>query len=177
MNEREKRLVLILGLVAASLLGLFGYKIYARNLDSVRAQKAAAQTVIDKCQAAIDAGDQLADQLEWLAANEPKPQAIQTVRPVFQQFATRRAEEAGLTVLSPSFPPSEESAGYYGRAKVRMTVTGTEAALYRWLNEMQSPKDFRTVASIDLTPLRDDDTKISCTVVLEQWFVPEPSPS
>jgi hypothetical protein len=60
---------------------------------------------------------------------------------------------------------------------VTLKVTGTEKALYEWLHQIQSPKDFRTVITMDLEPLRDDPTKISCTVVVEQWFVPQPSAS
>lgn len=177
MNDREKRLVLVLGLIAVGIGVLFGYKTYADYRTTIQIQTKAAELTLENAENFLALREQAADELAWLAENEPEPNAIQNVRPAIQQFATKRAEEVGLTVLSPSFPPDAETTGHYGRARVQMTVTGTEEALYRWLHEIQSPKDFRTVVSINLTPKRDDDTKISCIVVIEQWFVPEPSPS
>lgn len=177
MNNREKRLVLFLALIAVGIGCLFGYKSYANYRDNIHIEMAAAELTLINAENFVALREQAAEQLAWLEENEPEPMAIQNVRPAIQRFATKTAEEVGLTVLAPSFPPPEEGSGYYGRARVQMTVTGTEVAFYRWLHELQSPKDFRTVVSINLTTMRDDATKISCVVVVEQWFVPEPSPS
>jgi hypothetical protein len=177
MNAREKRLIILLSGIAVIFGGVFGYRAYADELAKVRQQREAAELVLNNAELFLDMREEFAEQIDWLAANEPEPQAIQTVRPLIQQIASRQAEAAGLTVQSPSFPASDEGNGYYGRARVSMTVTGTEEALYRWLHELQSPKDFRTVLSMNLAPLRDDPAKITCTVVIEQWFVPEPSPA
>ena len=178
MNDREKRLILVLAFIGLVIAGLFGYKVYARALADVRSQKRIAELTLDSARRFIEEGEQFADQSEWLAQNEPEPQAIQLVRSNTEQLATEKARAAGLTVVSTSIDPkSEGDGGYYGRARVTLKVTGTEKALYEWLHQIQSPKDFRTVITMDLEPLRDDPTKISCTVVVEQWFVPQPSAS
>lgn len=174
MNHREKRLLLVFAGVAGALVLFFGFETYRSRMEVLRKETEEARMTVTNAELFLQMQDQFADEIEWLELNEPAPRTVQEVQPALEQLATREARSSGLTVLSPSFPPSDENVGYYGRARVRMTVTGSEAALYRWLHQLQSPEDFRTVVSMELTPLRDDDTQISCTVVLEQWFVPEP---
>jgi hypothetical protein len=43
---------------------------------------------------------------------------------------------------------------------------------YRWFDRVNVPSEFRAVTLIRLSPDREDDTKIECTAVIEQWFVP-----
>jgi hypothetical protein len=51
-------------------------------------------------------------------------------------------------------------------------VTGSEESLYRWFDKINVPEQFRAVSQILLSPNKQDDTKIDCTVTLEQWFIP-----
>jgi len=177
MNDREKRLFLFLAVIVVGIGALFGYKSYANYRANIHTQMEAAKLTLNNAEDFLVLREQAAEQLAFLERSEPEPRAIQDVKPAVMQFATKRAEDLGLTVLSPGFLDAEQGERHYARVRVRMTVTGTEEAFYRWLHEVQSPNDFRTVFSIDMITMRDDNTKIYCVVVLEQWFVPEPSPS
>ena len=46
--------------------------------------------------------------------------------------------------------------------------------LYRWLDRINIPDQFRIATQIKLAPEKEDDTKIDCVAVIEQWFVPLP---
>jgi hypothetical protein len=70
-------------------------------------------------------------------------------------------------------PAIEHPSLAYHRARVEMEVSGSEKALYSWLDRLHSPVDFRAVTMIRLYPKRDDDTLVDCQVTVEQWFVPE----
>jgi TPP-dependent trihydroxycyclohexane-1,2-dione (THcHDO) dehydratase len=71
--------------------------------------------------------------------------------------------------------PTESSAGlHFHRAKIQLTVNGSEEALYRWFDRLNIPEQLRIASSIRVSPNTQDDTKIDCTATIEQWFMPLP---
>jgi len=68
--------------------------------------------------------------------------------------------------------PTDKTGPHYHRVKYEIPVSGTEQALYAWLDRMQTPGEFRAVTFLRLSPNREDDTKIDATVIVEQWYVP-----
>jgi hypothetical protein len=53
-----------------------------------------------------------------------------------------------------------------------ISVTGTEATLYKWSDPLNIPDQFGIGSQIFLTPNPSDDTKIDCATTFDQWFVP-----
>ena len=49
----------------------------------------------------------------------------------------------------------------------RFKVTGREDSLYRWLDRLQMPDQFKGVTFMRLAPDAKDDTKIDATVVVD----------
>ena len=103
---------------------------------------------------------------------------MQDTQTGLQSLAEREAQRNQLTINSQRLQPSiEDPALHYHRARLELKVSGMEAGLYRWLSRLHVPEEFRAVTFMQLNPQRDDDTKIDCTVVVEQWFVPDISTS
>jgi hypothetical protein len=113
--------------------------------------------------------------MDWLAEHEPEPTANQDVQTQLQQFAEREAKSTGLTIKTQKPLPTDATEGRnYHRAKIQFTVTGTEESLYRWFDRLNTPEQLRIASQIRLSPNTQDDTKIDCTVTVEQWFIPPP---
>ena len=64
--------------------------------------------------------------MAWLAEHEPEPMANQDVQTTLQQLTEREAKAAGLTIKSQKPLPTDVAGTHYHRAKIQITVTGTE---------------------------------------------------
>jgi len=177
MSDREKKLVLIFGLAAFVLINVFGIARFRQYRDKAHQDMIAAQKGIETAQNLRDIYDERADEIDWMADHRPEPKARQTVETELEQFATKEAQAASLTIASNGgkgkFLESLET-GYFHRARVEYTkVSGSEQALYHWLSRLRSPDDFRAVTFLRLKPDEKDDTQIDAQITVEQWFIPE----
>jgi len=173
MSFREKKLLIFFALAGFVVLNFlaFGF-LKSKRLQVSRAQEQARQELATAEQ--FQQSSQLiADQMEWLAAHEPQPTANQEAQTTLQQLAEREAKAAGLTIKSQKPLPTDSAEGkHYHRAKLQITVTGTEQALYTWFDRINMPDQLRIATQIRMSPDTQDDTKIDCTATIDQWFVP-----
>jgi len=172
MSDREKKLVLFFGLAAFVLVNLFGVTRFRTYRDKVRQDLAAAQKSIETAESRRAAYDERADELEWMASHRPEPKTKQNVPPELEKYAMDQAKVAQLTVKGEKILETVES-GYFHRARVEFTVSGSEASFYRWLETLRMPEQFRTVSFMRLQPDQKDDTLIDAQITVEQYFIPE----
>lgn len=176
MSDREKKLVLIFGLAAFVLINVFGVSRFRQYRDKVHQEMITAEKGIATAEGLREIYNERADEIEWMADHRPEPKARQIVQTELEQFATKEAQTAGLTIAGSgkgTFKEGDET-GFFHRAKVEYTkVSGSEMALYHWLDRLRSPEDFRAVTFLRLKPDEKDDTQIDAQVTVEQWFIPE----
>ena len=89
-----------------------------------------------------------------------------------RQFIEREAKNAGLTIKGQKSIETDNKGQHFHRAKFQFSVSGAEDALYRWFYAINIPDQFRIATDIRLSPVKEDDTKIECVAIIEQWFVP-----
>lgn len=175
MSPREKKLLIFFasaGFVVLNFLAVGFYK--TKRLQADRGLDEARQK-LETAEIYRASREQVADQMEWLAKHEPEPAANQDVQTKLQQLCENEARGAGLTIKSQKPLPSDATEGrHYHRAKIQLTVSGREEALYRWFDRLNMPEQFRAATVIRLSPNTQDDTQIDCTATVEQWFVPLP---
>jgi hypothetical protein len=168
-------MAILLGVVGFAMVNLFAVKWYNGKKKSVEGARQQAELTLQNARAFLEMREQFSDEIDWLAKHEPEPAAVQEIESALQRFVQEEAIKAGLTVKRQKIQPADRAEGaLYHRARVEFEVSGSESALYSWLYKLQSPEQFRAPTSLRLTPERDDDTKIACTVVVEQWFIPQP---
>jgi len=168
---------MLFGAAGVILLALWGYKSYENQKLKVASDRKAAEKALIDAQDNLAQRDSILDEIEWLAEHEPEPEAAEQVPTKLQQLASSEATRAGMTVKKMDILPdrsaeSDEQQGYYKVAQVKFTVTGEEKNLYTWFDRMHSPNDFRVISEINMSPNREDDSKIDCVVTFDQWFVP-----
>lgn len=172
MSDREKKLVLLFGLAAFVLLNAFGVSWFRKYRDKLEIDLRDAQGEVDMANAASLKIDSVIEEMDWMADHAPKARNGQLVSSELEQYGTNQAKTHQLEA-KPNFLPNDESGQHFHRAKVQFKVTGLEASLYRWLGRLQQPDQFRAITFLRLSPDAKDDTLIDCTVIVEQWYVPE----
>jgi hypothetical protein len=176
MSPREKKLLIFFALGGFIILNLFAFRFYTDKKAEVDRKQIEAKSKLEEAQMYSASREEVRDEMDWLAEHEPQPSPHQDVQSALQQLIEREAQVTGLTIKPGSqklLPPDETAGHHYHRAKVQVTVTGTDEALYTWLHDrINSPDQLRGATNIRLSPDREDDTKIDATVVIEQWFVP-----
>ena len=176
MSAREKNLLIFFAIGGFAILNFFGYSFAMKQRSKVNSERVLAEQKLTIAENFQTNSEQVTDQMEWLAAHEPEPAANQDVQTKLQLFAEGQAKETGLTIKTQKPLPTDATVGkYFHRAKLQITVTGTEQALYQWLDRLNMPDQIRIASQIRLTPNQQDDTKIDCTATVEQWFVPKTS--
>jgi hypothetical protein len=172
MSEREKKLLSIAVVVVLLLSCFWAINFYQKKTLTIKSEKRALQDEVALSENLLTVKEQISDEMEWLAAHEPAPESGEQVPARLQEFCAMEASNASMTIKSQKILPNVEESPRYHRAVVDFAVTGKEQMLYQWFDRIHSPDDFRVINSITMTPNREDDTQIDCTVAVEQWYVP-----
>jgi hypothetical protein len=173
MSPREKKLITFFAIAGFAILNLLLFNFATAQRQAVNARRDQAQQKLATAEMFRESSAQVTDQMAWLAEHEPEPAANQDVQTKLQQLAESEAKATGLTIKTQKPLPTDSAEGrHYHRAKIQITVSGTEEALYRWFDKLNMPDQLRIASQIRLTPNQQDDTKIDCTATIEQWFVP-----
>ena len=173
MSDREKKLLIFFGLAGFAIVNFLAFNFAQAKRQEVDRNRAQANEKLATAEMFRASREQVVEEMNWLAENEPEPAANQDVQTRLQQDVEREATAAGLSIKTQKPLPTDETEGrHYHRAKIQITVTGQEQALYVWLDRLNQPTKLRMATQIRLTPNQQDDTKIDCTATIEQWFVP-----
>lgn len=172
MSAREKKLIIFFAIAGFAILNLLVFNFATTKRQEVNTQREQARQKLATAEMFRESSEQVTDQMTWLAEHEPQPAANQDVQTKLQQLAEREAKAAGLTIKTQKPLSTDTDGKYYHSAKIQITVTGTEQALYQWFDKLNMPDQLRIASQIRLTPNQADDTQIDCTATIEQWFVP-----
>lgn len=172
MSPREKNLLILFALGGFAILNLLGFKYYAGQKSAIEGANAQAKNKLKAAEMISSSREEVAPAMEWINARKIGPSDFQIVQSTLQELAEKEATNVGLTLKSQKLLEPDKSGAHYHRAKVQITLSGTEMNLYRWFASVTDIEKFRTVTFIRLSPNKEDDTKIDCTAVVEQWFVP-----
>ncbi|MDB6079049.1 MAG: hypothetical protein JWO82_2796 [Akkermansiaceae bacterium] len=174
MSEREKKLIIFFGIALFIVVNFFGYKLFLDQKQKSAGDLRKAQNQLNEARNYQEKYGTVSEEMDWVESHLPKPKAGQTVQTELERFMDNQAASNQLTVKRRRILPLVEGVNF-NRAKVEFVVNGMEEGLYRWLDRLQTPEQLRAVTHLQLSPQRDDDTKIDCTVVVDQWYVPSVS--
>ncbi len=179
MSEREQKLLALL-LVAGLIIGvMFGGKFLMERYQRSSAKAEQVKNELNTRQLLMNSAEVYQDEISWLEQLQVfeeksrfrKPSQVAETE--LQTFARDQAIAAGLEIKKQGVQPADKTGAHFHRAKAEFQVAGSEASLYRWLDRLNSPRDFRTLTYYRMYPQRKDDTKIDCTVIVELWYVPQ----
>lgn len=172
MSPREKKLLIFFAAAGFLVLNFLAINFFKAKSMEVERQRQEARRKLDTAEMFSASREQVEDEMNWLSEHEPEPAANQDVQTKLQQLCEKEAKATGLTIKTQKPLPSDTTGKHFHRAKFQFSVTGTEQALYSWFDRLNIPDQFRIASNIKLSPVKEDDTKIECVAVIEQWFVP-----
>ncbi len=173
MAPRERKLLILLGTAAFVMLNLVGYTKFSQIREKSRTALSEAENKHKMALTIAESREQATEEIDWLAEHDPEPAAAQDVLTGLQEFCEAQAKSAGLELKSQRPLESEETEGLlYHRARIELRVSGQEQSLYRWFDRINDPSQLRVAVEITLAPNSKDDTKIDCTAIVGQWFLP-----
>ena len=175
MTARERNLLILLVAMAFLAVNLLGYKMwYEPKMTQMQAAMEAAEVKAEANEGMGNILEAVSADKDWLERFEPTPNTAGKVQTKIQQLAENEAVRAGLTIKKKGFGPVISDPGlYYHRARYDIEVNGTEASIYRWLDRLHNPNEFRVVTFVRMNPQRDDLSRADCQIYLDQWFVAE----
>lgn len=171
MSDREKKLVFLFGFAAFVMVNFLAIKWFVGMRDATARKLKEAEARLQQAEVYAESFESVIEEMEWLADHYPEPKARQIVESELERYGSNLATTNQLELKPVKILPPDET-GRFHRAKVQFAVSGAEANVYRWLGMLQDPNLLRANTFLRLSPKRDDDTKIDCTVTVEQWFVP-----
>ena len=176
MSEREKKLLVLVGVLVFGLLNVAAYKYYYLP-QKAKADKSQAEYTKMRQEAIenLEEQDSQRGEIEWLQRNEQKViKSSQQALTDLEAMANREAQRRGLTVkrVKP-LPALEDQNLEFHRARVEIEVSGREQVLFQWIDRLNAPSDLRAATTLSINPKKDDDTQVDCRVTLEQWFLPK----
>jgi hypothetical protein len=171
MSDRERKLVTLFGLAAFVLVNFFVISWFQGQKEKVARDLMKAKSEVQTAEVAAGSFETVEEEMIWLGEKTPSPRPGQLVGSELQQYAENQATTHQLTVANRAIKPNDETGKYFHRAKVQFKVTGREDSLYRWLDRLQMPDQFKAITFMRLAPDKDD-TLIDATVDIEQWYVP-----
>lgn len=178
MSPREKKLLLFFAAAGFLVLNFMAIGFFKTKRAEVERQRDNARQKLETADMFRASREQVTDQMEWLAKHEPEPTANQDVQIQLEQLCKKEAAATNLEIKNQKLLPTEQAEGlHFHRAKIQITVNGTEEALYRWFDRLNIPEQLRIASAIRLSPNTKDDTQIDCTATIEQCFVPLPPPT
>ncbi|BCX50040.1 hypothetical protein HAHE_39480 [Haloferula helveola] len=172
MKPREKRLLIAFAVILFAMVNFYGYKVYTEKKAKVAKDITTKELELRVALGNLDERDSKQKEIDWLNRTTPDPMEGGAAQSQLESFVSSRARSSGLTVDRPKILPNDERGEFYHRAIFQINVSGKEDALYRWLVQLHSPKDFRAITGLQLKPNREDDTLIDAEVQIEQWYLP-----
>ena len=173
MSSREQKLLIFFAVAGFLVINFLLIGFLNKQKKKATDGLVDAKNKLQLAERISDERDQVADEMDWLAENEPEPAAEQDIQTKLNQLGMREATNNGLTIKSQKPLPAVIKEGqHFQRALFQFTLSGSEDSLYKWFNAINMPDQLRVASIIRLSPNTQDDTKIDCVATVAQAFVP-----
>lgn len=172
MSDRERKLVTLFGLAAFLLVNFFAISWFQGQKGKIARDLMKAKAEVESAEMAAGSYDTVVGEMNWLNEKTPSPKAGQLVSTELETYVSNQATTHQLTIGKRDLKPNDETGAHFHRAKVQYKVGGREDSLYRWLDRLQMPDQFKAITYLKLQPDTKDDTLIDAIVDVEQWYVP-----
>ena len=175
MNTREKNLICLLFGVAFLAINIFLFTSFKAAMQKKRNQFDTGAKKLKLMQQDLVTWESKADDVEWLANNQPPEGVHGNMGAELASYTEQVAKRHGVVLSqrpSPQRADTDES-GAYRSARAKVKANAMDAQLYKWLSDLQDPALSRSVTFLQISPQRDDPTRVDCELEITQWFRPE----
>lgn len=176
MNEREKKLIFVLIAAAFIIVNVFAWSMYSSGMKRMQVELQQGTKELKEKIGELDKAAERQDERDWLLDNPPIEGKHRTVGGDLATYTERSAARYGVTIKGSATQLGEDinESGTYRSAKVKVKANGMDAAVYRWLADLQDPGKSRSITRLYMAPRRDVPSQMDCELEITQWFFPAP---
>ena len=171
MKAAEKKLLLLAGTVLVSLSALFAGKKMSAWQRSLTVREGALAEEEAGAARLLSAAPEWRTRGAWLAQNLPVASSDLDADSEIFDGMSQRAQQLGLNVAARQHQEPADH-GAFRQFGASFTVKGDLASVFRWIHAAQSPREFRVVPDVKITPDKDDPAKVECAVQFWRWYQP-----
>ncbi len=171
MSEREKKLLLFLGVTFFIILNFIGFNLlYLPAIKDAENEGINAERKLKGAETVLALRDTYEPEMAWLTRSgtaTTSPLVAQSkLQTLLREQATRRKLEIRDSRIIP-FQPGEN----YDRVKVLFKVTGMERDVFSWLTSIHQVAQRQVVTKMEIKPQNNDLTRIEVEVEVEKWII------
>ncbi len=178
MNDREKKMLTGLGIVAFLGLNMILYSSYKVQKKTLEDQVIKLREEVKTRDQILQEGADWTQTLNWFAEHPVTASTVEDAQNKLFNEVKAAAERCKL-IIDPSRPVSFLPAvteGAYPRVRVSLGFSCTDTALFQWITQMNEPQKFRAVTQLVVEPNKDR-TLVKVSAFVEQWLSPDiPAP-
>jgi len=173
--EREKKLLILLGIIGFGVANVFLHDWYSTKRKKVESSLTKVRSEVEVARASLsmfEESSEMSSEMDWLERFGPKPGEHREVQDRLMEDVQKYASQMGVTIKGAptQIDLKDEVVGDYAVAKVEFKVNTSETGFYNWLVRFQQPQESRGISQLVVNPQRDDNTRVDCTVVFQEWF-------
>ena len=172
MNDRERNLILVLGVALFLVVNIFLYTSYQDVMKkNTRLQKANADKLVEIKQS-LSASDEKQANRDWLDQYAPSEGTHGQIGAELATLTEKSGLRYGVTMKKRPNPTNknEDEFGNYSSATVKVIGNAMDRPIYSWMVDLQNPELSRSITSIHIRQQRDDNTRMDCSLEITQWF-------
>ena len=172
MSEREKKLLLVLGVTFFLILNFIGFNmLYLPEVQKAGRSKMTSESKLKAAEMTLSLSDKYEPEMAWLERSgnlrttpleaQSKLQAL-----LRKQATARRLEIRDSRIIT--YKPGE----YFDRVKVLFKVTGMERDVLNWLTNIHQTDQRQVITKMEVKPQNNDLTRIEVEIEIEKWILP-----
>lgn len=174
MNQREKNMLILLGVIAFIAINFMLYSSYKAEILKLGQEKSKVKGEWETRDAILTDGTTWEETREWFEKNKPKAITIEDAQDQLLKEVKAAAERCKL-IINPSKPINFLPAildGVYPRARVTLNFTSSDDAFFQWVTQLNDSKMFRVVTALKVEP-NADKSNVMVEAIVEQWVSPQ----
>ena len=171
MKASERRLLMILGVLAALCVGAVLFQRLLRLQHSIGRREQALELRQMESQALLAESDLWQQRLRWLEASQPLMTSENQASEQLLAGLLSSAAAQGLTVQKQQLHEPASTA-YYREIGVTLTVKGVLPSVFRWMHGTLSPESFCMVTGFKVVPDSADPSGVVATVHFSRLHAP-----
>ena len=172
MNDRERNLILVLGVALFFVVNIFLYTSYQDAMKKNTALKKSNASKLVEIKQSLGGSDEKQANREWLDQYEPGEGSHGQIGAELATLTEKSGLKFGVTMKKRPSPTNknEDELGNYSSATVKVVGNAMDRPIYSWMIDLQDPEKSRSITSIHIKQQRDDNTRIDCSLEITQWF-------
>ena len=171
MKDSERRLIMILGVLAAVCGGVVLTQRLLRMQHGIERREQALELRQMEAQAILAETDLWQQRLEWLQVSQPPMTSENEASQELLEGLLTSATAQGLVVHRKQLHEGV-SEKFYREVGVTLAVKGGLPAVFRWMHQFLSPESFCVVTELKVVPDSADPASVVATIHFSRLHAP-----